>query len=314
MASSKRTIRTLPTDKLGVSFSVKQCRDFQIDPHDTLDWLLHEMGFRRFRLMSYWNEHEKKQGRYDFSALDQQLGQIEKAGGIVTLCLGVRQPRWPESHWPDWALKLPQTERYQALADFITAVVQRYKDRKLIVNWQLENEALNRNFGENGDFNRKRLRDEYNLVKRLDPARPVVMSTSNSWGLPLRRPIPNLIGFSFYRVIYVNGNYTYSKLPVWSFRLRDILAKIILRWPHFTDTFIHELQCEPWGPKAIWEMPVEEQDKSMGSEQIRTNIQLAKSTGLYPMDLWGGEWWYWRLKNHGDDSIWQSVYKNIQKM
>jgi acetyl-CoA acetyltransferase len=38
----------------------------------------------------------------------------------------------------------------------------------------------------------------------------------------------------------------------------------------------------------------EEQDKSMSIAQLGKNIQLGKQTKLYPIDLWGGEWWYWR--------------------
>jgi hypothetical protein len=301
------TLETVDPLKFGVSFSVKQCRDFGIDSKETLGWLITEAGFRRFRLMSYWNECEKEQGTYSFDELDRQVKQVETAGGVITLCLGVRQPRYPESHWPDWALKLPQTERYQALGKFIQTVVERYKENATIVSYQLENEALNRSFGLNGDFNRKRLRDEFALVKKLDPSRPLIMSTSNSYGLPFRRPIPDIIGFSLYRVMYMNGRYTFSKLPVWLHNVRAFIAKLFLRRP----SFIHELQLEPWGPKAIWEMPVEEQDESMSVNQIRENVHLAKSTRLYPIDLWGGEWWYWRLKVKKDPTIWQTVKEAI---
>jgi hypothetical protein len=48
----------------------------------------------------------------------------------------------------------------------------------------------------------------------------------------------------------------------------------------------------------------------MSSEQIARNVNLAKRINAYPIDLWGGEWWYWRLK-HGDDSIWNSVVTSI---
>ena len=77
----------------------------------------------------------------------------------------------------------------------------------------------------------------------------------------------------------------------WSFR-----AKII-RFVTWRRSFIHELQAEPWGPKAIWEMSTEEQDRSMSPEQLSTNIKL--------------EWWYWRHLQ-GDDSIWQTAIENLQ--
>jgi hypothetical protein len=57
-------------------------------------------------------------------------------------------------------------------------------------------------------------------------------------------------------------------------------------------------------------MPPEQQDESMGPQQIAKNIALAKAVGRPPIDLWGGEWWYWRLMR-GDKSTWQAVKKAI---
>jgi beta-galactosidase GanA len=129
-------------NQFGVSFSIKQCRNFSLDAKETLDWLIKEAGFRRFRLMSYWNEHELEPGKYDFKELDWQITKVAKAGGQVSLCLGAKQPRWPESHWPKWALELPKAERDAALLKYLEKVVRRYKDEPAIVSYQLENEAL----------------------------------------------------------------------------------------------------------------------------------------------------------------------------
>ncbi len=133
--------------QFGVSFSVKQCRSFNIDPIKTLRWLISVAGFRRFRLMSYWDEHEKQPGKYDFTELDRQIKIIEKAGGVISLCLGARQPRWPENHWPEWVWRLDKADRSEALLKYIEVVVERYKDRPSIVSYQLENEALLKVFG-----------------------------------------------------------------------------------------------------------------------------------------------------------------------
>jgi len=265
------------------------------------------MEFRRFRLMSYWNEHEKNPGEFDFSALDQQITLIEKSSGEISLCLGARQPRWPESHWPDWALKLPQEERYEALYAYIKVVISRYQNKKCIVSYQLENEALNRSFGKNGDFNRSRLRKERRIIAELDPLTPLVMSTSNTYGLPILPPRPDVFGCTFYGVQHKKGAYSHSKIPWWWYWLR---AKIIQAMTN-RSMFIHELQAEPWGPKAIWEMSRKEQDKSMNLTQLERNITLAKKTKLYPIDLWGGEWWYWRSKNYNDTLITKTVKKSL---
>lgn len=291
----------------GVSFSVKQCRSFGIDPHATLDWLIETGGFRRFRMMSYWDELEKIQGELDFSGLDWQLDRVAAAGGEVTLCLGARQPRWPENHWPDWAWQSPHAIRSLALLAFIRAVVERYRKHPAVVSYQLENEALLKSFGERAEVDRPRLRVEYDLVKELDPHKPVLMSTSTSWGIPLRQPIPDIVGFSYYQIIFNGLKYTTAFHTPLLHRTRKRLIRLLKR----RQVHIHELQLEPWGPKAIWEMPPDEQDKSMGPVQIARNISLARQTGLYPVDLWGGEWWYWRTHVLQDSTTWHAVHKAL---
>lgn len=292
--------------KFGISFSVKQCRAFHIDAKETLRWLIDEASFRRFRLMSYWDEHEREPGKYDFSLLDWQIGRVREAGGVVTLCLGARQPRWPENHWPGWAWEASKVERTAALLKYIETVVNRYKNEPCIVSYQLENEALLKSFGRRPEVDRQRLRDEFALIKQLDPTRPVIMSTSTSWGIPVREPIPDIVGFSYYRIVHGKNGYSKAFHTPLLHKTRKFLINQLLNRP----VFIHELQCEPWGPRGIWDMPTSEQDKSMSPAIIARNIQLAKRVNAYPIDLWGAEWWYWRHKN-GDESIWEAVKSSV---
>lgn len=294
-----------PTHSYGVSFSIKQCRNFKIDWQDCLTWALDE-GWRRFRLMSYWNEIEKTQGTYDFVNLDQQIKLISLRSGSVSLCLGVKQPRWPEYHWPEWAKKLSKDEKDKALLQFVTAVVSHYKTTPTVIEWQLENEALLSNFGSNIEIDRQRLKQEFELIKSLDMSRPVIMSTSNGWGMPVRQPIPDKIGFSYYAVMYQNGKYSKTIHRPWLYKIRAWLNNQLLSRP----SFVHELQLEPWGHKSIWNMTTEEQNLSMSVDQIKKNIASAKKIGAYPIDMWGVEWWYWRQKQ-GDKSVWQTVQQMI---
>lgn len=302
---SSPSIRLINLATWGVSFSLKQCHNFGIDPTDTLDWLIAQ-DWRRFRLMSYWDEHEKEPGVYDFSELDKQVKRISQTGGVITMCLGARQPRWPENHWPDWVWELSKSERTAALLVYIDVVVERYKHKKAIISWQLENEALLEEFGEQPEIDRKRLRAEFALVKQLDPDRPIAMTTSTSWGIPLRQPIPDIVGFSFYQIVHNRGRYSQSFHKPWFDRFRAGAVQLLWSKP----SFIHELQCEPWGPQNIWEMTNEEQDKSMNLAQIKKNIRLARETNLYPIDIWGGEWWYWRHLQNATE-IWRAVRDSL---
>lgn len=264
--------------------------------------------------MSYWNRLEPKQGEYDFRELDWQITMAEAAGAEVTLCLGLRQPRWPESHWPDWALNTPSDVWQLALEQFIAEVVNRYKDRSCIVSYQLENEALLKSFGKHGNFDRKRLRREFKLVKQLDPARPVIMTTSDAWGIPWLGPVPDLVGFSIYRYLYDDkkGTYVASSRSARFYHIRAVLIRL-LRW---RKTYIHELQAEPWGPKPVPEMSLEEQFKSINPARVKEAIGYARATTLLPADVWGLEWWYWLKTGHDHREIWdymRSVYKNSEK-
>ncbi len=295
--------------RYGVSFSQKQCLGFGIDAKDTLNWLIGR-GWRRFRLMSYWDVHEKTPGEYDFSELDWQLDLVAKAGGTVSLCLGVKQPRWPEYHWPNWAKNMDAESKEKALLKYVEATINHVKHRPEIVSYQLENEALLSNFGNHINIDRGRLRREFNLVKKLDPNRRVIMTASNSWGIPLRQPIPDAVGYSFYKIKYGLSKKRYINLPHFP-ALEYLRASAVwLLWKR--PSFIHELQCEPWGPTSTWLMSATEQNQSMSINQIQKNLHLAQRTKLISIDLWGGEWWYWRWMN-GDKSIYQAVEKSLQQ-
>ncbi len=294
--------------QFGASFSVPYAQYLGLDPKECLSAAINDLNVRRLRLMSYWNRLEPQQGEYDWSELDWQIDMAEAAGAEVTLCLGLRQPRWPESHWPDWALDTPDEIWQPALERFIKKAVNRYKGKNCIVSYQLENEALNRSFGEHGNFDRDRLKREFALVKQVDPSRPCIMSTSNSYGMPFFCPTPDLYGFSIYRYMYQNRKYTKTWLWPGFVRFRAGIIRFVKR----RRTFIHELQAEPWGPAGIPDMPLEEQFKSMSLEHVKEAVAFASATRLLPIDLWGLEWWYWLKVKHQRTEVWdymKTVFK-----
>lgn len=292
---------------IGVSFSLHRCSELGVDKKKLLKAAIQDLGFRRFRLMSYWNIHEQMQGVYNFSELDWQMDMIAEAGGTVTLCLGKRQPRWPECHMPKWAQQLPKKEWYQALFDYNAVVVKRYKDHPALESWQLENEALLKDFGYcvDGDYSHARLQKEYNLIKQLDQNHPVIMTLSDSWGLPIRGPKPDQYAMSLYRItINQNGEYAYSKRSAWFYKIRRELIRIT----KFRQTFIHEMQAEPWLKKTLLEVPIQEQLKYMNPKILEDILIFSIKTGSNTIDLWGLEWWYW-LKQNNHPELWDAISK-----
>lgn len=295
----------------GVSFSIKQARELGVDPHANLTALLDDMGIKNYRLMSYWDESEKTRGQFDFTELDWQVNEIAKRGGTVSLAIGLRQPRWPECHAPDWSYTLKGNEWKQALYAYMEVVVKRYEKSGAVISWQLENEAYNALFGTCGAPDVERLNEEFNLVKSWSK-KPVWMSLSDQHAFPTAAPTPDKWGFSVYRWVY-NGDvppkntYLLYPTPVWYHRMR---AAIIKSYTH-RDIFIHEMQLEPWGPGALKNLSVEEQNKSMSPQQIHDSLYYTREMGIKDIYVWGGEWWYWRKVN-GDSSIWDKVKYELQ--
>ncbi len=297
----------------GASFSLHYCSQLGMHSYkrDILRSACEELGLRRFRLMSYWNIHEPRQGQYDFSELDWQMDMVAQYGGKVSLCLGKRQPRWPECHIPEWALALPKEQWYEALYAFVRVVVERYREHPALESYQLENEALLKRFGycRDGDFSRRRLKIERDIVRATDPHHPLIMSMSDTWGLPWLGPWPDIFGYSIYvRVRDRQGRLEATKYPAWWFRARAVLVRLYSG----RRSFIHELQAEPWTVRDIQSTDHGEQDTAMSVAQLKRNLAYARSTALAPYYLWGLEWWYWK-RLEGDSRVWEFFEKALHE-
>lgn len=295
---------------IGVSFSIKECGHYGEDWQKALKYTI-DLGFRRFRLMSYWDVHEATEGDIDFTDLDKQIEIIEKAGGYVTLAIGMRQPRWPETHLPQWTKELSNEEVEQKYIKYHRKVIEHFKDNATIQSWQLENEFWLRNFGESFNFDRKRLNKEFNLIRQLDPLRPIIMSTAKVISLPLLTPTPDIYSTSVYRNIYSSDKKKYTKTSIKpeTYKIRRYLTLMIKN----RDTIIHELQMEPWGPSATWKMSVEEQYKSMNPEELKLAISYAQQTSMTYIDTWGAEWWYWVSTTKDQPNVASTVKKITEK-
>ena len=293
--------------ELGVSFSIKASQGFGLNWQENYLALLEDLGFRDLRLMSYWDLIEKSPGEYDFADLDWQFEQAERFGAKIDLAIGLRQPRWPECHQPDWVSGLDYGQRDQKLNQFISEVVERYRTSTALSAYQLENEYSNKHFGDcDYDRSNSRLQAEYDLVRSIDPDHPVRINVSNQSGIPLRKPLGDQIGFSIYFQahfdLFGRDNSWRFILPSYWHTVRAGLVKLLDK----RDVFVHEFQLEPWGDKPIAEMSIEEQLGYIDSEEVEGRLRYLEKTGIREYYLWGGEWWYY-LKTRGEYSIWEAV-------
>lgn len=300
---------------IGATFIPYYAEHLGLNPKETLQASIDELGITRYRLVSYWDKGEPQKDNYDFSALDWQFDMIEKAGGTVTLAIGARQPRWPECHIPRWALDQPNEAWKDDLKEYMNQIINRYKDRETLVSYQLENEYFLEVFGECEDHTRERLVDEFKYVKSLDPSRPLIVSRSNnavpSW--PVGEPRADIVGASIYKRVWdrtITKRYFEYPFPAWFYGFLAGATELTTG----RNTFIHEMQTEPWPPKDITEVSLAEQDKSFNATMMKDRLNYAVGTGMRTIDLWGIEWWYYRKVKFNDFSIWETGKQEIERL
>lgn len=304
--------------KIGTTFVPNYSRYFESEPKEVLSAMINDLGIKRFRLVSYWNVHEPQPDQYDFSELDWQFDMIEEAGGEIALAIGLRQPRWPECHGPQWAMDKPMTEWSQDLNEYMGVTIDRYKGRDVLVEYQLENEFLLTVFGDCPDHSRQRLIDEYNYVKTKDDTRPLIVNRSNnavpSW--PVNEPRADKVGAAIYKRVWdktiTKRNFEYP-LPPWFYSFLAGGTKITTG----TDSIIHELQTEPWLaeglPYDMRDAPFDELYKTFGPDMVASRIKYGVDTGIRDMDLWGVEWWYQMKYQRGAPEIWDNAKDELAK-
>lgn len=302
---------------LGTSFVPAYAENLGVDPKETMDALINDIGVRHFRLVSYWDQLEPSAGKYNFDVLDWQFQKAEAADAKITLSLGLRQPRWPECHMPEWAKNMPVDRWQPRLEAFIKATVQRYKHSPSLESYQLENEFFLRGFGLCTNFDRQRLVDEAALVKKLDPAHKLIIARSNNAiGMPMGAPQPDEYGISIYKRVWdaqISQRYLEYPFPAWYYAFVAGAQKILTG----KNMIIHELQAEAWGPRGaqLKDISLEEQNKSFNAARFETRMEFGKATGMREIYLWGSEYWYYRKVVLNDPSVWfaaKDAFKNNQ--
>jgi hypothetical protein len=261
--------------------------------------------------VSYWSSIEQSKGQYDFSKLDWQFAKAQKAGAKITLGIGLRQPRWPECHMPEWAAGESVSEWQPQLNQFVVTTINRYKNNPALESYQLENEYFLKGFGTCTNFDRTRLVSEYNLIKKLDSKHTLIITRSNNAvGWPVGAPTPNEFGISIYKRVWdaaFTHRYLEYPFPAWYYAFVAGFQKITTGH----DMIIHELQAEPWPPngKLITEIDLNEQNKSFNAQRFEDRFQYAQATGMRTTYFWGAEYWYYRKTILHDPSVW-NVAKN----
>jgi len=282
-----------------------------------LDWketylaIINDLGAKNIKLLINWDWVEGKNNDYFFDDIDWQVKQAEEKGVNLIMVIGMKTGRWSECHLPVWAQGLSKEERENQALNYLQEMVLRYGESSAIIAWQVENEPFFA-FGECPKTDINFLKKEVELVKLLDrQKRPVIISDTGEFSLWLKAAkIGDIVGTTMYKRVWSKELhiYFYAPFPPLFYWLKAQLVKAL------SDKEVQcvELQAEPWGPVLLYNLPIEEQQKSMDLEKFKYNINFAKKTGLDTFYLWGTEWMYQMKTKYNQPEIWEEVKKLFQ--
>ncbi len=295
----------------GVDFSQMQAESLGLNWEEVYWDIINDLGAKNIKLHTQWDWVEGRRDDYYFSDIDWQISQAEKYGVNIIYVVGMKSGRWPECHVPVWADGLTKQEQQEEILEYIKEVVLRYKDSKAITYWQVENEPFFR-FGEcppwyyeSADF----LEQEVALVKSLDPSRQIIISDSGEGSMWFgAAKIGDIVGTTMYREAWARvsdrfGFYIrYLLSPVFYSRKALLIKEIFGK-----EVMVIELQAEPWASKPFYDVPIDEQEKTMNLQKFKDNVEYAKQTGFDKFYFWGVEWWHWMKTQKGKPEIWQEA-------
>src|SRR4030042_5137144 len=286
----------------GVTFSREFAHYLSLDWKETYTAILDDLNVKYIRLPIYWNQLEPEKDLYNWEETDWMVGEAEKKDARLIIVVGRRQPRWPECHDPIWVESLPKEEARAKIFKNIELVVNRYKRSKAVEIWQVENEPFLDFFGKCPKISKQELKDEVDLVKKLDNRKVLVTDSGelSTWYPPIK--IGDIFGTTMYRTVYNKyiGYFNYFFLPASFYRIKAFM------WGKPKDaTIVAELQAEPWFPNGPLETDLEKQFKGMNAEKLKANAEYANKTNFYRAYFWGVEWWYWLKVKHNNDSLWE---------
>jgi hypothetical protein len=293
----------------GVNFSESQAVYLELDPKETYDAIIHDLGAKRIKIHVNWNSTETAPDVYSFKSLDYQVQEAEKNDVDLILVIGMKTGRWPECHSPLWFLSLEESDKQAAVVEHVSTIVERYKNSSAVQYWQIENEP----FLEFGacpawyyDQEISLVEAEIKAVRAIDPDREIIVSESgelSDW--TNAASLADIVGVTMYRSTWNQAEETFGLNP-YSFLAPGFYSAKAALIQHFykKPVISIELQAEPWTAKHLMASTLEVQAMSMNPELFKENIEFAKQANLGMYYFWGAEWWYWMKTKHNQPEIW----------
>jgi len=289
----------------GVNFSQKQAQDMGLNWQENYSALIDDLGSKNIKLAVNWDLIEPQKNQFSFQDLDWQIKKAEDNNVNLILAIGMKTPRWPECHIPDWAKNKSKLEQQAEILEMLDIIVSKYKSSSAVKFWQVENEPFFP-FGQCPWTDKEFLRKEIDLVKSIDPQKPIIISDSGEGSLWIQAAqLGDIVGTTIYRQAWfdqLNRSINYYFPGVFYWRKAQLVKFLFNK-----EVICVELQAEPWGSDFVYNLPLDEQAKTMNLKQLEVNIEFAKTTGLKEFYFWGSEWWYWMKEKQNQPDIWNKA-------
>ncbi len=323
---------------IGTTFSARQCLYLQVSAKETLKEILNTK-FDLIRLAAYWDELEPQEDVQDFSHLDWQIALAKSKQIPIVLAVGMKAPRWPEYFIPPWVLtrlrlrKGADVSRHAYLRErtlrFLETVVRRYRDEEAIHYWQVENEPLDRTGPGYWWIGPAFLKQEVELVRRLDTKERPIIITAVTYPNPLLRKLMylfmrhdtidealglcDILGVNVYPVVghrwFLKTSYYWTTPEERNAYLSSILKR---SKRGKKPVWITELQAEPWEPDQL-AYTGQAQPPTGNPVVVQQNVQELRALEIQAILLWGAEYWQFRKARYKDAHWWDTVRRLLQQ-
>ncbi|MGH7608612.1 MAG: beta-galactosidase [Candidatus Dormibacteria bacterium] len=335
--------------RLGISYRPRQAEALGLDPGQVLRRLA-QLPVELVRLGAYWSRIEKVPGDFDLGELDRSLDVVESAGKKVILAVGALKtfgypelyvpPHWAPSGFPEGRLVTPASHpRLNAAArEFLARVVSRYRERRSVLAWQVENEALDPLGMEHSwRLSRDFLASEMATVRSLDPTRPILLNGFLPMSLTVRAAqlwrtrgqgdsleaalsLADMVGLDIYprnaaaalggHSLYLDGaQLPWNRVP-WSRLRRRVEAT-------GRELVVSEGQAEPWEATTVPPDLPGSVAFSCPPERVIANYNLGLGPSGQPPVVsayffWGLEYWL-RRETSGDPSYFAAFTRILEE-
>jgi hypothetical protein len=287
--------------RFGTTFSTKELLRRGLDWREAFDNLL-DLGMNAVRIGAYWSDLEPEHGVFDFAELDELLTKCEANSLQVVVTLGMKGPRWPEFHIPQWAQVESDAEDITAdkelcdqCLDYVEAVVRHIQGFKCIIAFQIENEPLDKAGEKRQIVGIDFVSQEASLVRRIDSGlRPIVI-TAWCWSFKHDSDVKdalrycNILGLDVYSRVRGDdktGEQRAGTLPKHYKALANGKGR---------EAWITEAQAEPWNPS------------SFDREDLTGLLGKLEKSEFDTVFLWGFEKWLDNKLNKDDHELWDTV-------